>query len=160
MINRKAKKMKKVILALTALLAIVFVTVSCDDKDDDHVIPNTELPAPAISFLDTYFKGVAIRKAEKQTPTTANKTAYTVELVNGIEIDFDQEGTWKEVESDHNTAIPTGFIMPTIVSYVTTHYPSVHISAIDKVAAGFEVELTNDIDLLFNTDGQFIKVIL
>jgi len=151
--------MKKLILTFTALLALAFIVVSCD-KDDDHQVPNTELPAAAVSFLDTYFKGITIRKTEKQTPTATNKTAYSVELANGIEVDFDQEGNWKEVESDNDTAIPTGFISTTIVSYVDTNYKTAQISAIYKVTAGFEVELTNDIDLLFDPSGQFVKIIL
>lgn len=152
--------MKKLILTFTALLALAFIVVSCSDKDDDHQVPNTELPAAAISFLDTYFKGITIRKTEKQTPTPTNKTAYSVELANGIEVDFDQEGSWKEVESDNDAAIPTGFISSTIVSYVDTNYKTAQISAIDKVTAGFEVELTNDVDLLFDPSGQFVKIIL
>lgn len=151
--------MKKLILTFTVLLAITFIVVSCD-KDDDHQIPATSLPASASTFLNTFFKDVAIRKVEKQTPTATNKTAYSVELANGIEIDYDQEGNWKEVESDNDTAIPTGFILSPIVSYVTTNYKTAQISAIDKVATGFEVELTNDVDLLFDPSGQFVKIIL
>ena len=150
--------MKKLILTFTALLAFAIIVVSCD-KDDDHQVPATSLPASASTFLNT-FKDVTIRKVEKQTPTATNKTAYSVELANGIEVDFDQEGDWKEVESDNDTAIPTGFISSTIVSYVDTNYRTAQISAIDKVTAGFEVELTNDVDLLFDPSGQFVKIIL
>ncbi|MNL04257.1 hypothetical protein D3C87_1248220 [compost metagenome] len=151
--------MKKLILTFTALLAFAIIVVSCD-KDDDHQVPATSLPTSASTFLNTFFKDVTIRKVEKQTPTATNKTAYSVELANGIEVDFDQEGNWKEVESDNDTAIPTGFISSTIVSYVDTNYKTAQISAIDKVTAGFEVELTNDIDLLFDPSGQFVKIIL
>lgn len=152
--------MKKLIIGFVALLTIVFITVSCDDKDDDHQIPSTSLPAPAISFLDMNFKDIKIRNVEKKNPNQANGTVYSVELVNGIEVDFDQEGIWKEVESDNNTAIPTGFILPSIVSYVTTNYTTAQITAIDKVATGFEVDLTNDIDLLFDVNGDFVKIVL
>ncbi|MEN5233072.1 PepSY-like domain-containing protein [Sphingobacterium faecium] len=151
--------MKKLILTFTALLAFAIIVVSCD-KDDDHQVPATSLPTSASTFLNTFFKDVTIRKVEKQTPTVTNKTAYSVELANGIEVDFDQEGNWKEVESDNDTAIPTGFISSTIVSYVDTNHKTAQISAIDKVTAGFEVELTNDIDLLFDPSGQFVKIIL
>lgn len=151
--------MKKLILTFTALITVAFILVSCD-KDDDHQVPATSLPASASTFLNTFFKDVTIRKVEKQTPTATNKTAYSVELANGIEVDFDQEGNWKEVESDNDTAIPTGFISTTIVRYVDTNYKTSQISAIDKVTAGFEVELTNDIDLLFDPSGQFVKIIL
>lgn len=151
--------MKKLILTFTALLAFAIIVVSCD-KDDDHQVPATSLPTSASTFLNTFFKDVTIRKVEKKTPTATNKTAYSVELANGIEVDFDQEGNWKEVESDNDTAIPTGFISSTIVSYVDTNYKTAQISAIDKVTAGFEVELTNDIDLLFDPSGQFVKIIL
>lgn len=151
--------MKKLILTFTALLAFAIIVVSCD-KDDDHQVPATSLPTSASTFLNTFFKDVTIRKVEKQTPTATNKTAYSVELANGIEVDFDQEGNWKEVESDNDTAIPTGFISSTIVSYVDTNHKTAQISAIDKVTAGFEVELTNDIDLLFDPSGQFVKIIL
>ncbi|UZJ63036.1 PepSY-like domain-containing protein [Sphingobacterium sp. KU25419] len=113
--------MKKLILTFTALLAFAIIVVSCD-KDDDHQVPATSLPTSASTFLNTFFKDVTIRKVEKQTPTATNKTAYSVELANGIEVDFDQEGNWKEVESDNDTAIPTGFISSTIVSYVDTNH--------------------------------------
>ncbi|UIR54726.1 PepSY-like domain-containing protein [Sphingobacterium sp. SRCM116780] len=152
--------MKKLILICTALFAIVFMTLSCDDKDNDYQVPSSSLPVPASSFLDTHFKGIHIRTVEKLIPTQTNGTVYSVDLVNGIEVDFDQEGTWKEVEGDNNAAIPTSFILPSIVTYVTTNYPAIKINTIDKVISTFEIELTNDIDLLFDMEGKFIRVLL
>jgi len=47
--------------------------------------------------------------------------------------------------------------LPAIVSYVTNNYPSVGINGIEREMNGFDIELTNDIDLVFNSEGGFVR---
>ena len=78
-----------------------------------------------------------------------------MKLGSSVGINFDDAGLWQVVEMRIDTqAFPTtAFILPPIVQYVTENYTSVSINGIDKELNGFDVELTNDIDLVFDKDG-------
>lgn len=82
-----------------------------------------------------------------------------MKLNNGVDIKFDQVGNWLDVEARNDReALPnTSFILPAIVSYVNSSYPSVGINGIDREPNGFDVELTNDVDLIFDSQGNFIR---
>ncbi|WP_314244076.1 PepSY-like domain-containing protein [Empedobacter tilapiae] len=153
--------MKRIILGTSLFSVFAFATVSCSNDDDTnsfHLIELNNLPTEAQKFVDRYFSGVEIEKIEKHSPAKVDGTMYEVDFINRDEVDFDQSGTWLKVEAEGNRPIPTGFILPSIVFYVKTNYPSLEINQIEKKYDGFEVELTNDLDLVFNSNGEFIRV--
>jgi len=46
----------------------------------------------------------------------------------------------------------------TIAEYVKTNFPGTQIVKIDKERRGYEVELSNDIDLHFNSNGKLLYI--
>jgi hypothetical protein len=44
------------------------------------------------------------------------------------------------------------------VDYVTEYYPSADINGIDKEKSKYDVELTNGLDLEFNSAGKFVRM--
>ncbi|WP_322971018.1 PepSY-like domain-containing protein [Faecalibacter sp. LW9] len=152
--------MKNLILGIGLLVFAGVATVSCND-DDDHQVSIVEintLPTSALEFLATYFSDVEIFNIEKYAPVQSNGAMYEVNFRNGSEIEFDQAGNWIKVEATDRNVIPTGFILPSIVAYTTTNYPTEGINQIEKTPTGFEVELTNDLDLIFDANGQFVRI--
>lgn len=143
--------MKKVILI--AMLAL-FTLVSCDKETN---IQSGDLPSAASTFLSTYFADMGIANTKKEKEGIFGRE-YSVRLEDGTEIDFDKDGDWIEVDGAGNSPIPTGFILDPIVAYVAEHYPNTAISSIEKERNGFDVELTNGVDLEFDTNGTFERV--
>ena len=143
--------MRRTILG-TALLAVLgFTIISCDD--DDTIIPHKELPVVSKAFLNTYFNGVDIIHVEKEG---AN---YSVNLASKVEIDFNSDGEWIELDGENGVTIPTGFINPKIVNYVTKNYPDNGFNGIEKNINGYDVDLVqNNVDLIFDMDGNFLRL--
>ncbi len=56
------------------------------------------------------------------------------------------------------TEIPASIIPSGIRDYVKKNYASSTIKDIKKKRYGYEVELTGDIDLEFNSKGKFLRV--
>lgn len=144
--------MKKTLIVLSLAAIVSFTTVSCDD---DKVISEAELPKNSQNFISEYFGGQAYSSVEKDGRT------YSVKLGDRgsqIEIDFDAEGNWIEVDGDDGVRIPTSFIAPKIVAYVVDNYPNDGINGIEKVASGFDVDLVIlDVDLIFNASADFVR---
>jgi len=142
--------MKKLLFIL-GFLVLPFVVMSCSDDDDDKRIAFTELPANAQQLIQTHFPDVAVATVKE------DNDSYDVYLANGYEVDFNKNGEWDNVDGNRK-ALPDSFLatLPAgILEYVTTNYPDVFIDEVDKELFGYEVSLSNNIDLLFNSDGTF-----
>lgn len=148
--------MKKIVLKLSMLLAVAFTLVSCEKEE---LIKEENLPSIANTFLNDHFKEIRVVSVVKEKEGISG-VEYNVVLENGIDITFDDKGQWKDVEAriDTNPLTTTSFILTPIVNYVGTEYPSAAINSIEKEKNGFDVELTNGIDLKFNAEGVFQRV--
>lgn len=132
------------------VIALSMMAFSCDS--DDNIISAKSLPASAKSFINLHFYNTAIIKAEVES-----YGKYSVDLSNGVDIEFDLNGNWIKVDAPNGVAIPTGFIPANIVSYVTTNYPNKAFNSIEKKINFYEVELIGvNKDLIFNINGNFV----
>ncbi|MFJ1390203.1 PepSY-like domain-containing protein [Capnocytophaga canimorsus] len=113
------------------------------------------LPQSVKEFTNQYFKNIQIVKSEIKTNT------IEVDLANGVEIDFDKQGNWIDVDARDGQALPnTNFIAQSIIDYVKTKHPNHPINGIEKKANGYEVELVGiKEELVFNTNGGFVNLI-
>ena len=82
---------------------------------------------------------------------------YEVILHDGTKIDLDGKGNWKEVDSKRNT-LPTTIIPNSIANYVRKSFPNTAVKQIEKKRFGYEIELTNGLDIEFNSKGQFKRI--
>ena len=78
-------------------------------------------------------------------------------LNDGTEIDFDLNNQWDNVDC-HTKAIPAALVPQAIANYVKTNYQALPITKIDKDAYGYEIELSNGMDLKFDTSGRFLGI--
>jgi len=137
------------------MLTLVFVlaqSVTC--MADDKVIPVEQLPAAAKSFIAKHFPKEKIAYAEKDGSFRAT---YEAKLSDGTEVEFDKKGNWDKVDCKHK-AVPAGLIPAAIAKYVKNSYPDAVIVKIDKERYGYEIELSNDLDLRFNKSGKLIGI--
>ena len=143
--------MRKLFLAigLFAILSIAFI--SCDTNTKDVTV----LPAAAQSVLKNDFKS-EISNIEIDKKDGVIKE-YEVKLANGMKIEFDTLGVWKEIKAPANGEVPRTFVPDTIMNYVNEKYPEIKVRKIQKESYGYEVDLSNKTELQFDRNGGFIK---
>ena len=148
--------MKNLFSKAILAVAVVFTMASCDK--DEELISNEQLPSVSKSFISEHFGSAKIISTIKDTENSGLE--YEVKLDNGVNINFDSQGLWQEIEvRNDKTPLPnTAFILPAIVEYVTINYPTIGINGIDRELNGFDVELTNDLDLEFDSEGNFVRI--
>ncbi len=142
--------MKK-LLTILAVMTIVFAA-SAKDTYSRNV---NDLPKGAQTTLAKNFKSkVSVIKIEKDIGMISE---YDVVMNDGAEISFDRDGNWKDVEVSRGSAVPSGFIIPAIATYVKQNHKGSRIIGIEKKRNGYEIELSNDLDLEFDKQGNFIR---
>ena len=127
------------------LMAIVCLMVSNVAKADDTPIPVSQLPAAAKTFLQANFPGVNVIYAEKDWNT------YECHLQDGTKVE-----AWKKVDRERMAAVPTALVPVAIRQYVKANFPNCSVTKIDKERYGYDVELSNDIELKFSPQGAVI----
>lgn len=132
------------------LIAVMGMAVTACG-DDDKMISENELPAASKSFVSTYFPTARVVTVEK------DRNEYEIILSDGTKIDFNKSGEWTDVDAPMGKVVPTGFYPAPIDTYVSTNFTGIGINEISKDRRGYDVELVNGIDLLFNEQGNFIS---
>lgn len=140
--------MKKFLFVLSAF--IVALTVSAKDtvSHDPAVLPE----AARTIIKNNYKADISFIKIDKDWGRISE---YEVILTDGSEVKFDSKGNWKEVESRRNTSVPSFFVLKTIRDFVSKNHPGQKIVGIDKDRKGYDVTLSNGIDIEFDTKGNF-----
>ena len=139
--------MKRTRLFFIALLSMMVTSVAFAD---DKPIPVEKLPAAARTFVDTNFPGKKILYAEKDW------NSYECRLDDGTKIDFTSKGEWKQVDCHGMSAVPAVLVPEAIKQYVETNFSNCMITKIDKERHGYDIELSNDLELRFNHQGALI----
>lgn len=145
-------KMKKLLKWMPLLLVTVLfgaLAAACDD--DDKVISENELPASAKTFVSTYFASAKVATVYK------DRNEYEVMLSDGVRIDFNKSGEWKDVDAPLNKELPTGFYPEAIDTYLLSNMDGAGINEISKERYGYDVELVTGIDLKFDSQGAFLR---
>ncbi|MBC9796133.1 PepSY-like domain-containing protein [Sinomicrobium weinanense] len=150
--------MKQHFLKGLAVLAIAGAFASCsNDDDDNNNINATDVPATSQDLIETHFEGATITRAIKNNTPGADGTLYETRLSNDFEIDFNTDGEWTDIEGN-GQPVPDDLIPPAILNEVRQNYPDpIFIEGIDLEPNGYEVELSNDVDLYFDLNGNFIS---
>lgn len=137
---------------IAVALALGVLSLSPLLADNDRVISLAELPKAARSFLNTYFT--------KQNPSLVTldndvlSKTYEVVFADGTRVEFDGKGNWQEVEARRGAVVPAGIVMKTVQSDVASRFAGQSIQHIERKRRGYEVELTNGIELEYNHKGQ------
>lgn len=152
--------MKKIILTVVIAVSLLFSATACDSGEDgnhDTVISAADLPKSASTFVTTYFSVATYLVVKKHNIPESDGSVYEIKLSNNFEIDFDANGNWIDIDGN-NQAIPPALIPEKIQSYVTTNYPNQFITSIDNEKTSIEAELSNNTELIFDLQGNFIRI--
>lgn len=150
--------MKKLYLLLM-LCVFSCVAWSCSDNDDDKDTPISlaDLPNAARTFISKFVPDDEVVRVVKEV--SASNVQYDVRFRSGLEIEFDAAGNWTDVDAPKGQTVPTGIVPVEIQKYIDTNYNAIGVNEISVDARGnYEVELLSGVDLLFDADGNFIRV--
>lgn len=138
---------------LIAALLMIFVTAGVAMAFDKYTINRDALPEQAQKMLKEYFPKAKIGmiKVDKHL---LKKTDYDVRLVNGTTIEFNNAGKWTSVNCK-NRVVPEGLVTNPIRKYVSKNFSDVKIVKIKKKSNGYEIGLSDGVELKFNLLGQF-----
>lgn len=142
---------KKILFAVVAVIG--FATVA--SARDTYVRNVSVLPQAAQTILSNNFKSkVSVIKIDKEIGRVSD---YEVILTDGSEITFDRNGNWKEIEVGLKSKVPSSLIPKGISDYVNKNMRGQKIVGIEKERSGYDVELSNGIDMKFDKAGRFVR---
>lgn len=126
---------------------LMFLTVSVSGMaKEDKQINVQELPSGAKLFLNSYFAGETVENVVQEAKTRD----YEVTMKSGKEFDFDESGTWKEVDCN-TVGVPSSLVPTAILNKVASRYGiGVQVIGIKRTKKGYEVELNNGVEVYFN----------
>lgn len=142
--------MKKVMFLFASLLLTMN---ACSSKP--QVATFNELPAPAQQFITTYFAQSDIAWIQWERDGVSKE--YEVRLNNGTWIEFYADGTLEKIDCKTN-AVPAGIVPETVVNYVSTNFPQAVIVKYQIDRRDQEVELNTGLELVFDLNGNFVKI--
>ena len=163
---------KKQLLSLAFATMLIFSSCSEDDdagdlgtdvdlnltaqRSDDH-INTASLPQAILDYVTTNYPDNTIVKAEIE-----DNSNYEIELNNELELVFDQEGNFLGIDDDNDDDFGDEDLAPedlpaAIREFITTHFSNATIEEAERENNGnYEVELSNDVELIFDSAGKFL----
>lgn len=140
--------MKKILsLLLLSIVASVTAIIYAGTP-----IKQSDLPKTAKTFLAKNFPGDEIRKAEKEQGRRGME--YEVALKSGAEIDFRENGDWKDIKAARGNSVPAALIPTAISKYVAANYRGQKIVEISRKRGGYEIQLSNGTELKLTEDAK------
>ena|SRR5699024_2440148 len=138
----------KNLIAIITLFGFLFTT---NAYAQDQMLKADQLPNEITEYVQQHFPDSKISAAQKEDEIFG-PVEYEVWLDNGTEIDFEKT-TVTNIES--NTELPQSVIPENIAAYVQSNFSNNHIVSIDFDDNKQGVELDNDMELVFDNQGNF-----
>lgn len=120
----------------------------------ETVIPENQLPVAVKTNIVKHFEKKNITKIVKDVEN--GRVVYDVLLEDGTEAEFTKSGELREAKNSNGlskTVVPAK-----IQAYLKKNYPNAIITKWDKSSHKQEIELNNDLDLVFSSKGDFIRI--
>ncbi len=145
--------MKKYLFLLAA--ALFSAGIAAAAVLTDRPIAVDELPATAQKFIRTHFASSEVLYAKVDDGLFDND--YKVVFADGASAEFASNGEWKEVKCKH-CAVPASIVPQAIREQVVKQFPKAVIEGIDRDRRGYDVELSNGLDLKFDRQMNLIEI--
>lgn len=144
--------MKKLGLIMVSLLLSTMAIFADNEKITRD---KSVLPSVCRNFISANFRQAEISHIKIESNLLGTK-GYDVILTNGVNVEFDKSGEWKEIEARHSS-IPLGVLPEKIADYIRKNFPDNTVISVDKDTREYEVKLNNDLELKFDRNGNFKK---
>ena len=144
---------------ISTIKVFLIAAISCimvsnhAQADNDRPTTLNKMPAKAQEFVAKYFPGTEITLA-KEEGYFLGKT-YDIIFKDGNQIEFNRNGEWTKVSCRTNY-VPDKVIPAPILQYLQQNYPDAKVKEIEKDDRNYELNLTNRVELKFNSSFQLI----
>ncbi len=146
----------KTLIKKTFAVVILAMAVSFNaNAGNDKPIKPEQLPTAAQQLLKKHFKGQKVALAKMETEITGK--SYDVILTNSTKVEFDSKGKWTNIECAP-AAVPTELIPAQIKNKVKELYGNEKITEIERDRRGYDVKLSNGIDVEFDKKFEVVDI--
>ena len=142
--------MKKIFLLLAVLFGVITASARGNYTHDVNVLPETARATIEQNF-NADVNHIRIGK------DFGRIRQYDVVMTDGTEIYFDKHGNWTEIEAARGGSVPANLFPNPITTFVKENQKKVKVTGIEKKAFGYEVELSNGMDVQFSEKGKFLR---
>lgn len=143
--------MKKIIF----VLASIMMTAGIASADNDRIIAFDQLPAKAREFVKQYFPSEKVSYVKEESDFM--ELSYEVVFAQGTKVEFSGQGEWKEVDCRYST-LNEKLVPAQIRDYVSKNFPDTKFVKIEKGYRGYEVKLTNRLELTFDAEYHLVDI--
>ncbi len=138
--------MKRFIFAFVAIVCFGLSTAMAQNTNAN----------PAITqFVTQYFPEATIQMV------MPDEDDIDVVLNDYTKIEFKLNNEWKKVDCEHATkfiSVPVTLVPEQITAYVNANFPNTIIKKLEKKFFGWEIELSNGLEVKFNNNFKVTKV--
>ena len=138
--------MKKLSI-ITTFVAILFCSMTT------AMAQNTN---PVITkFVEQYFPKATIQMV------MPDEDDIDVVLNDYTKIEFRLNNEWKKVDCEHSTtftSVPAELVPEQITTYVNANFPNTTIKKLEKKFLGWEIELSNRLEIKFNNSFKVTEI--
>ena len=138
--------MKRIVFAFVAIVCFGLSTAMAQNTNAN----------PAITqFVTQYFPEATIQMV------MPDEDDIDVVLNDYTKIEFKLNNEWKKVDCEHATkfiSVPATLVPEQITAYVNANFPNTIIKKLEKKFFGWEIELSNGLEVKFNNNFKVTKV--
>ena len=136
---------------------VAFVAVCCSFTAcaHDQIIPYAQLPVAAQQVVRTHFDEANVAYVTMDREVFGKE--YAVRLNDGTEIKFEKDGSVNKVDCQFQ-AVPEALIPAIVLQQVKAQFPNAFIVEWGKDDWGWKAELSNQLELKFNSKYQMTGV--
>lgn len=144
-----------VIMKRFLFIAMAILAFACTSSGGDKPITFDKLPEQAQKFINANFSGNKTLLITKDDDFVAPD--YDVTFAGGLSLEFDSKGNLKKIESKES-GIDGKLIPEKIRTYVKENFPGNKYVEYSIGRKGYEVELSNRIELKFNRQFELMEI--
>lgn len=154
---------------LPGVLFLFLLLQSCSDNEDsvepdlnalafsaDSHVRTSTLPQNILDYITENYPGLTIIEAEIE-----DNQNYEITLRDDTELIFNSQGEFLGIDDEENDFddehIPSSELPQNILDFISDNFPGINIEEAELENNGnYEVELENDVELIFDGDGNFL----
>ncbi len=114
----------------------------------DFIISPDSLPPRAKDFLQENFSA-------QIGVVQVDKSSYEVYLSDGTELEFDMDGSWREIESKF-TPLNFSILPPIIADIIKNTYANAVMFEIKKKINYYKIEFNNNLKIIIDFNGTIL----
>ncbi|WP_128330899.1 PepSY-like domain-containing protein [Apibacter sp. HY039] len=145
-------KYKIIVLGILICASIVFISMRFYSVGET-IVTKDQLPEKASAFIQRHYAHHNLNYIIREQKFFSKK--YEVKFTNGMEINFDSQGNWTEIDAKYAT-IDYSVFSQKIGFYLASHFPGTQILKAERKNFGRqEIKISNGLELLFSSQGEF-----